>query len=431
MIRFGSLCSPLSGHLNPTIALCHELKARGHEVTLLSTADAQSKANEAGINFVAIGELKFPMGSIKKELKRIGEISGFYATIHTLDLYKRLTKVMLAYAPEKIRQTQVDALIIDQSLLEGSTIAELLKLPFVTLCNALMLDPDPNVPPALTPWNYDPTWLGRIRNQCGNKFFELIGFPLKNILEDFRRQHNLPVAAHPSFELVNSSLSIISQQPREFEFPRFKLPPHFHFVGSLVNSTTRAPVDFPMERLTGQPLIYASLGTIQNSTKRIFREIAIACTGLDVQLVISLGGFFSTEELGEMPGDPIVVNYAPQLELLKRASLSITHAGLNTVLESLRCGVPMVAIPIANDQPAIAARIAWTKTGEVIPLNRLNTNHLRSVIKRVLTEKFYKNNALNLQTAIEKAGGVKKAADIVEKAISTKKPVYRNQKTFF
>lgn len=60
--------------------------------------------------------------------------------------------------------------------------------------------------------------------------------------------------------------------------------------------------------------------------------------------------------LPELPGNPIVVNYAPQLELLKIADLTITHAGVNTTLESLSNGVPLVAIPITNDQPGVAAR---------------------------------------------------------------------------
>lgn len=54
---------------------------------------------------------------------------------------------------------------------------------------------------------------------------------------------------------------------------------------------------------------------------------------------------------------------APQLELLKRASVCITHAGFNTVIESLANGVPQVAIPITHDQPGVAARIADKKTG--------------------------------------------------------------------
>lgn len=48
---------------------------------------------------------------------------------------------------------------------------------------------------------------------------------------------------------------------------------------------------------------------------------------------------------GSERGDPVVVRYAPQVELVKRAAAVITHAGLNTVLETLAEGVPLVALP--------------------------------------------------------------------------------------
>jgi UDP:flavonoid glycosyltransferase YjiC (YdhE family) len=94
--------------------------------------------------------------------------------------------------------------------------------------------------------------------------------------------------------------------------------------------------------------------------------------GLDAQLVISLGGGNNPESLPNLPGNPLVVGYAPQLELLEKATLTITHAGMNTTLECLTNGVPMVAIPVANDQPGIAARIAWTGVGEVVPLKKVS-----------------------------------------------------------
>ena len=78
------------------------------------------------------------------------------------------------------------------------------------------------------------------------------------------------------------------------------------------------------------------------------------------------------DQFASLPRDPITVPFAPQLELLKRAAVCITHAGLNTALESLTNGVPMVAIPITNDQPGVAARVRWTRSGEVVPLKKLN-----------------------------------------------------------
>ena len=83
----------------------------------------------------------------------------------------------------------------------------------------------------------------------------------------------------------------------------------------------------------------------------------------------------------------------------------------------------MVAIPITNDQPGVAARIAWTGTGKIVPFGKVSVEKLQKAIKRVLTEDSYKKNALRLQEAIRRAGGVNRAADIIEQVISTGKPV--------
>jgi MGT family glycosyltransferase len=169
------------------------------------------------------------------------------------------------------------------------------------------------------------------------------------------------------------------------------------------------------------------MGTIQNRLLEVFHSIAEACNGLDAQLIISLGGSASPQTLQGLPGNPLVVSYAPQLELLQKTTLTITHAGMNTTLESLSNGVPMVAIPIANDQPGVASRIVWSGCGEAIPVKKVNVDNLRTAIKKVLTEDSYRKNALQLQEAIKKAGGTKRAIDIVEQAVSTGKPVL-NQK---
>ncbi len=134
-----------------------------------------------------------------------------------------------------------------------------------------------------------------------------------------------------------------------------------------MNPGQRPRIDFPWEQLDGRPLVYASLGTLQNGSEDTFRIMAEACAGLHAQLVITLGGGLDPSRLGSLPGDPLVVRYAPQLEIVKRAAAVITHAGLNTTLESLAEGVPPVCIPFGNDQPGVAARVAARGAGVVIP----------------------------------------------------------------
>jgi zeaxanthin glucosyltransferase len=423
MPHIGLLCPTASGHLNPMTTLGHELKQRGHRVTLVGTLDAKPKVLAAGLEFRPIGEAVFPAGSTADSFAELGQLSGLDAFRYTIALFKKVTDTLLREAPAAFQNAGVEALIIDQTSFGGSTVAQLLDLPFISVCCALMLNQDPNVPPFNTSWSYHPGWWARLRNQAGNELMVSIAKPITKLLAEYRQQWNLPPFTHSND--AYSQLAQLGQQPAEFEFPRQSLPSCFHFTGPYSNPASREPTTFPFDKLTGQPLIYASLGTVQNQLLGTFQTIAEACQDLDAQLVIALGGGSTPESLPALPGSPLVVGFAPQLELLQRATLTITHAGMNTTLESLSNGVPMVAIPIANDQPGVAARIAWTGTGAVVPLKRLNVSKLRSALKRVLTEDSYKKNALRLQAAIKRAGGVKKAADIVEQVLSTGKPIVK------
>jgi MGT family glycosyltransferase len=177
-------------------------------------------------------------------------------------------------------------------------------------------------------------------------------------------------------------------------------------------------VDFPWNRLTGEPLIYASMGTIMNGRADVFRTIAGGVAKRkDTQLVLSIGDRLNPEEIEPVPSNAIVVNHAPQLELLKRASVCITHAGLNTVLESLAEGVPQLAIPVTFEQPGIAARIASKKTGLTMSFTDLTSEHLSTLLDEVLNSSTYRENARNFQKIIGKTNGLSMAADIVERAL--------------
>lgn len=423
MTHFGLLCPTASGHLNPMTTLGYELKQRGHRVTLVGTLDAKPKVLAAGLEFCAIGEIDFPPGSSTDALAKLGQLSGLAAFRYTVDLSKQVTSTLLREAPIAFKGIGAEALLIDQTSFGGSTIAESLDLPFISVCCAMMINVDPNVPPFNTSWSYSPTFWTRWRNQLGYKLIERLAKPITEVVADYRQKNGLMQLNHPND--AYSKLAQICQQPAEFEYPRQFLPSCFHFTGPFSNSASREPAFFPFEKLTGKPLIYASLGTVQNRLLGTFQTIAEACQSLDAQLVIALGGGSTPESLPTLPGAPLVVGFAPQLELLQRTTLTITHAGMNTTLESLSNGVPMVAIPIANDQPGVAARIVWTGTGEAVSLKGLSVPKLRSAIKQVLTEDSYKTNALRLKKAIKQAGGVKRAADIVEQAISTSKSVIK------
>lgn len=314
MTHFGILCPPAIGHLNPMTTLGHELRERGHRVTLFGVPDTQPKAIEAGLEFYMLGESEFPLGSVKQSLEDLGRLNGFSALMFTIEQYARGAAFVLREFPAALKKAGVQALLIDQTVLEGNTIAEFLHIPFITVCSALALNSEPKIPPALSDWNYNPSGQAYLCNQMGYTLLNILGTPIRRVIEDYRRKWRL--STYLKYEHLWSQLAQISQQSAVFDFPRKALPSCFHFTGPYFNLNTRKPIPFPFERLTGQPLIYASLGTVQNRLLWIFHAIAEACAGMDAQLVISFGGSSISDLSQQLPGSPIVVEYAPQLELL-------------------------------------------------------------------------------------------------------------------
>ncbi|NEU75438.1 glycosyltransferase [Hassallia byssoidea VB512170] len=422
MAHIGLICPAMTGHLNTMLPLGRELQIRGHQVTLFGLLDNQRSTLAAGLNFQAIGESEFPAGAMTQLEAEQGKLVGSAALQYCISWLRKLAITFLEETPQALKQAGVDALLVDQVSPEGGTIAEYLNIPFATVCSGLILNRDKSVPPYGTLWSYSPNWWAPMRNRVAHIYYDFLERSIWEAIFKYRRKWNLPF--YSSYDDYFSPLVQLSQQPAEFEFPRTTLPKWFHFTGPYHNSSGRKSVSFPYEKLTGQPLIYASLGTVMGHLVEIFKTIAEAVDGLDAQLVISLGGATSSQPLPELSGSPLVVEYAPQLELLQKTALTITHAGMNTTLECLSHGVPMVAIPICNDQPGVATRIAWTGSGEFVPVSQLSVPKLRTAIKRVLTENSYKKNATRLQQAIRQAGGINRAADIIEQMIFTKKPVF-------
>ncbi len=225
-----------------------------------------------------------------------------------------------------------------------------------------------------------------------------------------------------------SPLASITQTPRAFDFESSHWPSQFHHTGPFHDGKGRENIDFPWQLLTGEPLVYASMGTILNGRLDVFRTIVAALAKRkDLQLVLSVGDQVDPEQIGRVPNSAIIVKQAPQLELLKQTSVCITHAGLNTVLESLAQGVPQVAIPITYEQPGVAARIAHKQTGVVTSLDKLTADNLATLLNKVLIAPTYRDNARKLQKAITKANGLSVAADLVEESLSGTKKAGKEQ----
>ncbi|MET0419428.1 MAG: glycosyltransferase [Actinoplanes sp.] len=421
--HIGLVVPDYTGQLSPMATLGRELLRRGHRVTLVSLPDAGTKSFTARFTFAPIGEREFPVGSLARFSEEQGQLTGLAAIRFIVRGYVREVEVLLRDLPVLVEKHGIDALLVDQVYGAGNTVAEHLDIPVVNVCNALALNTEPGVPPFMTAWPYHPSLLARVRNMVGDQVIARVIRPVLQRINESRAAWGLPL-----INSVNdgSDLAQITQQPPFFDFPRTRLPDSFHYTGPFHDEDSTEPVPFPWEQLDDRPLIYASMGTLQNRLPHIFEAIATACAGLDAQLVISLGSTDVEPPVG-LAGKPIVVRYAPQLDLLARASLVITHAGINTTLEALAHGVPMVALPVGNDQPGVAARLKYLGAGEFIPVHKVTPARLRAAIDKVSGDPAYRAKAQHYKRRIAELDGVRHAADIAEEAFRTRRPVRRQE----
>ena len=327
------------------------------------------------------------------------------------------TEAILKSLPAIVQANGIDALIIDTVQFYAELGAMQLGMPYVHVSNCVHFDYAGYTPLCLYGWPHETTPAALARNREGvAKWANLL-----NSVNGGVKAHAESIGLKIDWNSLASTfspLALITQVPRAFDFESSHWPSQFHHTGPFHNGKGRENVDFPWERLTGEPLIYASMGTILNGQVDVFRTIVAAVAkNKNLQLVLSIGDQIDPKQIGSAPNNAIVVKQAPQLELLKQATVCITHAGLNTVLESLAQGVPQLAIPITYDQPGVAARIAHKQTGVVTSLDKSTADHLASLLNEVLTDPTYRENARKLQKAIAEANGLSVAADLIEESL--------------
>ncbi len=416
MAHYGIICPNAAGHLNPVSGLAAELRSRGYRVTFCLLGDPPSSVTSHGFEVLPIGGDLITPTQYREAMAQLGLLTGRAALKHTFELAVRGTEAMLQAGPEVIRGAGITRLIVDQGSFAGGTVADQLQIPFATVCNALLLHGEPGVPPFFTTWPYRDAWWARLRNRLTWAGLNRLYQPILQKIQNCRRELNLSIPKEIS-ETWSTRLQLC-QQPASFDFPRRELPAALRYVGPLhqatVHAANPAAENFPWDQLSNKPLVYASLGTLQNQLQHVFRAILTGLADMSVQVVLALGKKDAVWN-EPTPANALVVGYAPQLELIERASLVITHAGLNTALETLTRGKPMVCIPVTNDQPGVAARVVHVGAGELLPLRKVTAGRIKLLAQQVLQQPKYREAAERMRADIVAAGGAQTAADLVER----------------
>jgi zeaxanthin glucosyltransferase len=265
MARLGAFCFPGTGHINPMTALARTLQRRGHRVVIYGIADSEAQVRAAGVEFCQIGAEEYPLGTLRKLDERLGELKGLATFKFTVDRVKNTARMILRDGPDAVRRSGVEALLVDEADMGGS-VAEFLGLPFVSIAMFPPLIQDDRVPPFCFGWAAGQDRLSRLRNDLGFRLLSKVAAPIFKVVNDQRRAWGLKPLKRSTDAL--SKLAQITQLPEALEFDVPNRPAIAHYTGPFVDAQQRPAVEFPWERLDGRPLIYASLGTMQNGRRQ-------------------------------------------------------------------------------------------------------------------------------------------------------------------
>lgn len=408
------------GHINPMAALAGELVARGHRATFVHMADGEPILTKRGLAYHAVGRTTHPPGTSAEIDRQLLRMRGPFGVMSATRRVAGISEMLCRELPGALRSLQVDMLVCDQVEPAGGLVAAHLGLLHVSVAGALPVNSEPSVPPMMLPWRYDPSPFGVKRNIAGYTALSWTLRPFRDVIVHYVQQWNLEKRWR--IDQCLSRILQVAQLVPGLDFPRERLWPVFHYCGPM-RSNAEVPHGAVLPERDGRPLAYVSLGSVQGSRFDLFRRLCRAAQLCDLQVVLTHAGGLSPEQVARLPGKPAAYDFLPQAEILREASVALLHGGLNTILDASAQGVPLVVMPIAFEQGAIGRRVERAGAGIVVSRRLTTASGLAAAIRRVIEEPRFAQAAGRLRDEIAAAGGIRRAADLVEIALRTGQPV--------
>jgi MGT family glycosyltransferase len=205
--------------------------------------------------------------------------------------------------------------------------------------------------------------------------------------------------------------------PREFQPAADTFDERFRFVGPSPGRRESGPGWLPAA--DGRPVLFISLGTAFNERPEFFRMCLQAFGDGVWQVAMAVGDRVDAGTLGPLPANVEVRPYFPQLAVLRRAAVFVSHAGMNSTMEALYDAVPLVTVPQMPEQEANARRVEELGLGRRLDPLALTPERLRAAVDEVTADEGIRANLAAMRTSIRGAGGSVAAADAIEARLAT------------
>ena len=415
MSHYAIISPPFYSHVKALSALGAELAGRGHRITFIQQGDARSLISDPRLAFYAVGGDTHGPGSLAHSLQLLARPGGL-SLFRLINDLAGITDMLCRELPVALKTLEVDGLIVDQMEPAGGLAAEALGLPFVSVACALPVNREAELPLPVMPFDYATDAHARRKYHASARVYDWMMRRQGDVLEQHARA--LGLAPRRGLHEWLSPLAQLSQTIPSLDFPRPRLPESFHAVGPLRPASQHTSLETVMPPGSGRPLVYASLGTLQGHRAGLFKKIALACRDVGADLLVAHCGGLTAAQAEKLYdyGATRVTDFTDQPAAIRQAQAVITHGGLNTVLDAVAGNTPTLVIPVAFDQPGVAARVVYSGIGERVS-RFASRKTLAARLEQVLSGDPYRQRLFDVHAELQRAGGAPLAADIAEQAL--------------
>lgn len=409
---FGSL-----GDVHPKVAIGLELRARGHEVVFNVMEAYREKFEMLGFR---ISPLRPDLDPEDRDLvRRLMDLSTgpelMFNEILLPNLRPMFEDMMKAV-------DGADLLISGEVVLPVRSVVELTGIKWVSTSLApisFLSVNDPSVYPNATFLEYlrfMPTFFHQFILGQARKLFHKWFKPYR----EFRRELGLGEDHDPIFgdkysesrHLALFSKALARPQP---DWARSTVQTGFCFYDGQ-EDLGEMQQDLINFLDGGEPPIVFTLGSAAVMDARDFYEQSIEAAKLIEKRAVVLYGTFNRPPKG-LDRERVGFDYSPYSQIFPRACAVVHQGGVGTTSEVLRAGVPMLVMPYSHDQPDNAARCRRLGVAEVVKRRHYNAKTAAKELRKLLSDKNYKENALNAKRIVDSEQGTRTACDEIEKLL--------------
>ncbi len=170
-----------------------------------------------------------------------------------------------------------------------------------------------------------------------------------------------------------------------------------------------------MENREKGPVVYCAMGSILSDSSYYRRVIAAFASRPDWLLILAAGRNTEPASLGATTENVHILAHAPQLDVLRRADVMLTHAGPASIYEAILSGVPLVCYSGgAKEENGNAARVVYHGLGLRGDLRSDSVGQIAACIEELLANPEYQRSVLRMRDRMMKQHDNGRAAELLE-----------------